>query len=59
MSPIRQRRCKRWHSERRDRKGQDALDHRRIDDGSDDLELAATVRAMLQMEVEDALERQA
>jgi hypothetical protein len=37
--------------------GQDALDHRRIDDGGDDLQLAATVRALFEVDGEDALEQ--
>jgi hypothetical protein len=37
--------------------GQDALDHRRIDDGGDDLQLVATVRALFELDGEDALEQ--
>ena len=36
--------------------GQDALDHRRIDDGGDDLQLA-TVRGLFEVGGEDALEQ--
>ena len=36
--------------------GQDALDHRRIDDGGDDLQLAAT-GALFEVDGEDALEQ--
>jgi hypothetical protein len=36
---------------------QDALDHRRIDDGGDDLQLAATVRALFEVDGEAALEQ--
>jgi hypothetical protein len=37
--------------------GQDARDHRRIDDGGDDVQLAATVRALFEVDGEDALEQ--
>jgi len=37
--------------------GEDALDHRWLDDGGDDLERAAAVRAVFEVEREDTLEQ--
>ncbi len=37
--------------------GEDLLDHRRLQDRRDDLQLAAAVRAVLKVEIEDALEQ--
>ena len=37
--------------------GEDPLDHRRLDNGRNDLELAAAVRAVLEVDLEDTLEQ--
>jgi len=49
----RARRCPRLQSQVH----QDLLDHRLLQDGGDDLQLAAAVRAVLQVEVEHPLEQ--
>jgi hypothetical protein len=36
---------------------EDALDHRRLEDGRDDLEFTAAVGAMLKFDLEDTLEQ--
>jgi len=37
--------------------GEDFLDHRRLEDRRDDLQLATAVRAVVQVEIEHALEQ--
>ena len=51
--------CRRawWGARAKAQIGQDALDHRRIDDGGDNLQLAATVRGLFEVDGEDALEQ--
>ena len=36
---------------------EDALDHRRFEDGADDITLTTTIRAVLEVVLEDALEQ--
>ena len=46
------RRCPRWRPGLQSQVREDPLDHRRFEDGRDDLQLAAAVRAVLQVDLE-------
>ena len=58
---LQQRLPARWRPRRRaglqSEVGEDALDHRRLQDGGDDLQLAAAVRAVFEVDLEGRLEQ--
>ena len=50
------RRCARWRPDGQAQMGEDAHNHRRFFDGGDDLQAGATIGAVFDIDIENALE---